>query len=121
VDLQVEVGSICAVVGPSGSGKTTLINLLAGLDRPDDGDIEVLGRRVDGLGERDLDRYRAETVGVVFQDPRSPEASGSASASRVPSSAGDRSCSQTSPPATSTPRRPPRSSSWSSSCAGLSS
>ena len=69
VDLEVPVGSICAVVGPSGSGKTTLINVIAGLDRVDTGDIHVLGKLVTGLSERELDRYRAETVGVVFQDP----------------------------------------------------
>jgi len=69
VDLEVPTGSICAVVGPSGSGKTTLINLIAGLDRTDEGEVEVLGRRLGALSERELDRYRAETVGVVFQDP----------------------------------------------------
>jgi putative ABC transport system ATP-binding protein len=63
------MGSICAIVGPSGSGKTTLINLVAGLDRADEGNVEVLGRRLKALSERELDRYRAETVGVVFQDP----------------------------------------------------
>jgi putative ABC transport system ATP-binding protein len=69
VDLEVPTGSICAVAGPSGSGKTTLINMVAGLDRPDEGDVEVMGRHLNTLSERELDRYRAETVGVVFQDP----------------------------------------------------
>jgi putative ABC transport system ATP-binding protein len=69
VGVDVPRGSTLAVVGPSGSGKTTLINLLAGLDRPDDGEIVVLGQRVTDLPERELDRYRAETVGLVFQDP----------------------------------------------------
>jgi len=69
VDFAVETGSICAVVGPSGSGKTTLINLIAGLDRPDEGRVEVFGQSVSGLSERELDRFRADTVGVVFQDP----------------------------------------------------
>jgi putative ABC transport system ATP-binding protein len=69
VSLTVPTGALCAVVGPSGSGKTTLINLIAGLDRPDGGDVEVMGRRLGPLSERELDRFRADTVGVVFQDP----------------------------------------------------
>ena len=68
VDVEVPAGAIHAIVGPSGSGKTTLINVIAGLDRPDSGDLVVLGRELAGLPERELDRYRAETVGLVFQD-----------------------------------------------------
>lgn len=56
-----------AVMGRSGSGKSTLLHLLAGLDRPESGEICVAGARVDAMPERDLVLYRRRTIGVVFQ------------------------------------------------------
>ena len=56
-----------AVMGRSGSGKSTLLHLLAGLDRPDSGEISVAGARVDAMPERDLVLYRRRTIGIVFQ------------------------------------------------------
>ncbi len=67
VDLELEPGEIAAVVGPSGSGKSTLLHLLGGLDRPDAGEIEVGGRRLDRLSPRELAGFRNRTVGFVFQ------------------------------------------------------
>jgi putative ABC transport system ATP-binding protein len=67
VDLTIHKGEFLAVVGASGSGKSTLLNLLAGLDTPTSGHIEIDGRRLDGLSSRQLSRYRAEKVGMVFQ------------------------------------------------------
>jgi putative ABC transport system ATP-binding protein len=67
VSLDIERGDLVAVVGASGSGKSTLLNLLAGLDRPTAGHIEVGGERLDSLSRRDLARYRARRVGMVFQ------------------------------------------------------
>ena len=67
VDLAIHKGEFLAVVGASGSGKSTLLNLLAGLDTPTSGHIEIDGRRLDGLSSRQLSRYRAEKVGMVFQ------------------------------------------------------
>jgi putative ABC transport system ATP-binding protein len=67
VDLVVAQGEALAVTGPSGSGKSTLLNLVAGLDRPTEGTVTVAGRRIDGLGEHALARYRREQIGMVFQ------------------------------------------------------
>ena len=67
VDLDVEPGELVAVVGRSGSGKSTLLHLLGGLDRPDDGEVEVGGRRVTGASERELSALRRESFGFVFQ------------------------------------------------------
>ncbi len=67
VSLDVEKGELVAVVGASGSGKSTLLNLLAGLDRPTGGHVEVAGRRLDSLSRRELARYRAGRVGMIFQ------------------------------------------------------
>jgi ABC-type lipoprotein export system ATPase subunit len=66
-DLDVESGELVAVVGRSGSGKSTLLHLLGGLDRPDEGTIEVAGVSVDREDERGLTRLRRRHVGFVFQ------------------------------------------------------
>lgn len=67
VTLSVAEGEFLALVGRSGSGKTTLLNLIAGLDRPTEGEIEVGGKRVDTMGENDLNEFRRHTIGFVFQ------------------------------------------------------
>ena len=67
LDLAIPRGDFIAVMGPSGSGKTTLLNLLGGIDRPDAGEIEIAGRRIDRLSEGDLARWRAANIGFVFQ------------------------------------------------------
>jgi putative ABC transport system ATP-binding protein len=67
LDLDVPTGSYEALMGPSGSGKTTLLNLIAGLDRPTGGSVEVAGKRLEGLGEGALAKWRASTLGFVFQ------------------------------------------------------
>jgi ABC-type lipoprotein export system ATPase subunit len=54
-------------MGASGSGKSTLLHLVAGLDRPDAGEITVDGLRIDALPERELTLYRRRRIGVVFQ------------------------------------------------------
>ena len=65
VDMEVMPGEFVAIVGRSGCGKSTLLHLIAALDRPDEGTIEVLGHE---LGtERNLNHYRARDVGLVFQ------------------------------------------------------
>jgi len=67
LDLDVPTGSYEALMGPSGSGKTTLLNLIAGLDRPTNGSVEVAGKRLEGLGEGALAKWRSSTIGFVFQ------------------------------------------------------
>jgi putative ABC transport system ATP-binding protein len=68
VDIDLYAGEIVAIVGPSGSGKSTLGSLLAGIDRPTAGSLVADGRRIDGLSDDALARWRAENVGIVFQD-----------------------------------------------------
>ena len=67
VSLEVEAGGFLAVVGPSGCGKTTLLGLLAGLDVPSSGTVQLDGHDLSRLGEDERARLRAEKVGFVFQ------------------------------------------------------
>jgi putative ABC transport system ATP-binding protein len=67
LDLAIPRGDFVAVMGPSGSGKTTLLNLLGGIDRADAGEVAVAGKRIDGLSEGELARWRAANIGFVFQ------------------------------------------------------
>ena len=65
VNLTVRSGELIAIVGPSGSGKSTLLNMLGGLDRPTSGEVIVNGTAIARV--RDLDRFRSQTVGFIFQ------------------------------------------------------
>ena len=67
VNLDIAAGESVAVVGPSGSGKTTLLLLLAGLDHPDTGSIELEGTRLDDLSADELADLRRDRMGIVFQ------------------------------------------------------
>jgi putative ABC transport system ATP-binding protein len=67
VDLDVARGEMCAVMGPSGVGKSTLLNLVAGLDEPDTGTIEVLGTPLSGLDDEARTLVRRDKVGIVYQ------------------------------------------------------
>ena len=67
LNLEVARGETVAVVGASGSGKSTLLALLAGLDRPTSGRVEVAGCDLASLGEPELARFRALRLGIVFQ------------------------------------------------------
>ena len=67
VSLAVPRGEFLAIGGRSGSGKTTLLNLIAGLDRPDAGEVFVAGHRISSYGEAQLTELRRHTIGFVFQ------------------------------------------------------
>jgi len=68
VDLEVARGGLTAVMGPSGSGKSTLMHLLAGLDKPTAGSIEIDGIDITRLDDTQLTKLRRDHVGFVFQD-----------------------------------------------------
>ena len=67
VSIAVEPGEVVAVMGPSGSGKSTLLHLLAGLLRPDSGEVRLAGERIDRLSEQARSRLRLRHMGFVFQ------------------------------------------------------
>jgi putative ABC transport system ATP-binding protein len=67
VSLHLPKGRFIALMGPSGSGKSTLLNILAGLDRPSEGEVVVAGERLNDLSEDELAAFRARHVGFVFQ------------------------------------------------------
>lgn len=69
LDLTVQEGEMMALVGPSGSGKSTLMNTLGGLDRPSAGRVIVGGRDLLKLTDAQLNKYRREEVGFVWQQP----------------------------------------------------
>ncbi|MDG2149326.1 MAG: ABC transporter ATP-binding protein [Planctomycetota bacterium] len=67
VDLRIDAGEFVAILGPSGSGKSTLLGLLAGLDRPSEGSVQLDGVALESLNEDALALLRREKVGFVFQ------------------------------------------------------
>ena len=67
LSLQVARGEMIGVMGSSGSGKSTLLNLIGGLDRPDAGRIELLGRSLNTLSDRELAKARNRHLGFVYQ------------------------------------------------------
>jgi len=67
VDLDVTAGEWVAIVGESGSGKSTLLNIIAGLDRPDHGEVALAGERLDYANDDALALWRRRNVGFVFQ------------------------------------------------------
>ena len=68
VTFTVEAGEYVAIMGESGSGKTTLLNILAALDKPTGGCVELEGRRLDAVKENELAAFRRENLGFVFQE-----------------------------------------------------
>src|ERR1700674_3172718 len=67
ITLAIPEGDFIALMGPSGSGKSTLLNLIAGIDKPDSGELLVGGEDITKLSEADLADWRAADVGFIFQ------------------------------------------------------
>ncbi len=67
LSLSVDKGDSIAILGPSGSGKTTLLNLIGGLDHPDGGSVQFQGEDITSYTTSEMDRFRNESIGFVFQ------------------------------------------------------
>jgi putative ABC transport system ATP-binding protein len=67
VSLDIEKGDYLAIVGPSGCGKSSLLNLLGAIDAPTSGTVEIEGRNVGTLGDREVTEFRLRHIGFVFQ------------------------------------------------------
>ncbi|MYB50933.1 MAG: ABC transporter ATP-binding protein [Acidobacteriia bacterium] len=67
ITLDIRAGQFFCLMGPSGSGKSTLLHLVAGIDRPTDGTVEVLGSAIGEMDDRSLARWRSQNIGYIFQ------------------------------------------------------
>jgi putative ABC transport system ATP-binding protein len=67
VTLDVARGDYVAIVGPSGCGKSTLLNLIGVIDQPTSGTVEIAGKRVDAMSDREATSFRLHNIGFVFQ------------------------------------------------------
>jgi putative ABC transport system ATP-binding protein len=67
ISLDVPKGQLTAVMGPSGSGKSTLMHILAGLDKPTSGEVEIAGTRISDLNDSELTKLRRKHIGFIFQ------------------------------------------------------
>ena len=67
IDLSIAKGEMASIVGPSGSGKSTLLNLIGGLDRPTQGEVELDGQALSKLSDDELTRVRRDKIGFIFQ------------------------------------------------------
>src|SRR5438874_2371302 len=67
VDIEIQRGDFTALMGPSGSGKSTLLHLIAAMDKPTTGDIEVLGTNLRELSDKQIAHWRNGHVGFIFQ------------------------------------------------------
>jgi putative ABC transport system ATP-binding protein len=67
VSLEIAAGELTAVMGPSGSGKSTLMHILAGLDKPTAGSVEIAREEITSMGDTELTKLRRSHIGFVFQ------------------------------------------------------
>jgi putative ABC transport system ATP-binding protein len=67
VDLIVAVGQFTAIMGKSGSGKSTLLGVIAGLERPDEGRVLIMGQKLAGMSDHEMAELRRRSIGIVFQ------------------------------------------------------
>lgn len=70
ISFNIPQGTWASIIGPSGSGKTTLLSLMAGLDRPTQGEIKINNQKLSQLNEDELSQFRSRTMGFVFQNFR---------------------------------------------------
>ena len=68
LNIEIEENRFVAIMGPSGSGKTTLLNMLSTIDSPSSGQVIIDGKEIGGLNEKQLSKFRGETIGFVFQE-----------------------------------------------------
>ncbi|HOK04274.1 MAG TPA: ABC transporter ATP-binding protein [Victivallales bacterium] len=67
IDLEIEKGLWCALLGSSGSGKTTLLNIIAGIEKPDSGELLIDGQNTVNRTKRELNEFRRRHIGIIFQ------------------------------------------------------
>lgn len=67
VSLTIEQGKIVCILGPSGSGKSTLLNIIGGIDKAGSGEVIVAGKNISQMTKGDLEAYRRQKIGYVFQ------------------------------------------------------
>lgn len=67
VSLSVDKGEWLTIMGPSGSGKTTLLNIIGGMEKLDDGKVEIDGQLLSSFSEDELQEFRRNTIGFIFQ------------------------------------------------------
>jgi len=67
VSAEIKKGEVVAIMGPSGSGKSTLMHILGCLDKPDEGEVWVAGKRVDKLRNKEINEIRSKELGFIFQ------------------------------------------------------
>jgi putative ABC transport system ATP-binding protein len=67
IDLDIQSGEVIAIQGPSGCGKSTLISVVAGLDSFSQGEVEILGRQMKDMNSNQWNQFRAENIGIIFQ------------------------------------------------------
>ena len=67
IDLEIEDGKIICILGPSGSGKSTLLNIIGGIETIDSGQVVISGEKLSKMTKKDLESYRREKLGFVFQ------------------------------------------------------
>ena len=67
LSFEIEEGEFVVILGPSGAGKSTLLNILGGMDDATSGSVNIFGKEIVGLDEKDLTEYRRQDIGFVFQ------------------------------------------------------
>ena len=68
VDLNIGESEFVSITGPSGSGKTTLLSIMGGLEKPTSGTVELFGKQIDSMSDRELSKLRLQEIGFIFQE-----------------------------------------------------